>query len=104
MKPLQLAFETTVYWVDSAHSRYSEAPRGMRRFRSLDQAIVFVMHSLPADHRTDVRILTVDKTLMYDEIAALHATTSRQRNSGISLPSRRFGVGAGEPVAISRKA
>jgi hypothetical protein len=75
MKPLQLEFEATVYWVDASHPRYSEAPSGMRRFRSLDQAIAFVLYDLPAVHRLDVRILTDDRTLKYDEVGALNAAS-----------------------------
>jgi hypothetical protein len=93
MKPLQLEFEATVYWVDGSHPQYSETPSVMRRFRSLDQAVSFVLQCLPSDLRPDVRILTADKTLMFDEVVTLGATVGRHSEVSVSLPSRRFGQG-----------
>ena len=78
MQPLQLEFEATVYWVDPLAARYVDDPSAMRRFRSLGQAVSFVLRNLPIELRPDARILTAAKTLMYDEVVALENTVSQK--------------------------
>ena len=103
MRPLQLEFEATVYWVGPSQARYADGPSTMRRFRSLNQAIDFVVRSLPKAYRQDARILTADRALMYDEIFAMDATLSQKQDSDASHLSRRFGAGAAGFRVNSRK-
>lgn len=81
----------TVFWV-SPHSEaeYTQSPERMRTFRTLDEACSFVLRELSPVYRPDARILTADRTLMYEDI------TGNDGGPFTKLARLHFGSGQAE--------